>query len=102
MSPWLVLAIAIAFEVAGTILLKLSDGFSNMTYGGASIFCYWVCLAALSYVLKYIPVGVTYAIWSGIGIIGATGAGYLLFKENLTLVQSVSYTHLTLPTILLV
>ena len=84
---WGILLVAIAFEISGTILLKLSDGFSKVGFGIASILCYWVCFGALAWVLKYIPVGVAYAIWSGIGIVGASVAGYFLFKENLTVVQ---------------
>jgi small multidrug resistance pump len=52
-------------------------------FGWASIACYSVCFWALSFVLAKIPVGVAYAIWSGLGIVGITVVGWLMFKQSL-------------------
>jgi len=43
LNAWIFLAIAIAFEVCGTILLKLSNGFEKLAYGMMAIGCYTVC-----------------------------------------------------------
>ncbi|APG61879.1 hypothetical protein LPB140_02480 [Sphingorhabdus lutea] len=83
-SPWLFLAIAIIFEIAGTSFLKLSDGFTKWGWGGASIFCYWICFAFLAVAITKIPVGIAYAIWSGVGIMAITIIGWLAFKQSLS------------------
>jgi small multidrug resistance pump len=87
MNAWGLLAIAILFEVAGTSLLKASDGFTRWGYGAASIACYWVCFGFLAMAMKAIPVGVVYAIWSGVGIVAITLIGWFVFKQGLSLVQ---------------
>ena len=83
MNAWMLLAIAIAFEIAGTSLLKASNGFSRVGFGMASMACYWVCFGFLAVAMKSIPVGVTYAIWSGAGIVAITIIGWLVFKQSL-------------------
>jgi small multidrug resistance pump len=87
MNGWIYLAIAIAFEIAGTSLLKASDGFARMGLGIGSMACYWVCFAFLAVAMKSIPVGVTYAIWSGVGVVAITIIGWLVFKQSLHLTQ---------------
>ncbi len=87
MNAWILLAVAIAFEVAGTSLLKASDGFTRWGYGAASMACYWICFGFLAAAIKTIPVGVAYAIWSGIGILAITIIGWFWFKQSLNLAQ---------------
>ena len=87
MNAWIYLAIAIAFEIAGTTLLKASDGFARWGLGRGSIACYSVCFGFLAVAMKSIPVGVTYAIWSGVGIIAITIIGWLVFRQSLSAVQ---------------
>lgn len=86
-NPWLLLTVTIAMEVTATSLLKASNGFSKPLYGWASIALYSACFWLLSEVLTKIPVGVTYAIWSGLGIVGVAIVGWLAFKQALTPVQ---------------
>lgn len=87
MNAWALLAIAIVFEIIGTSLLKASDGFARWGIGMASIACYWVCFAFLAGAIKVIPVGIAYAIWSGVGILAITVIGFFAFKQNLNLLQ---------------
>jgi small multidrug resistance pump len=87
MNAWVLLGVAIAFEIAGTSLLKASDGFARWGYGVGSIACYWVCFAFLAAAIKTIPVGVAYAIWSGVGIVAIATIGWLLFRQELSLTQ---------------
>ena len=80
MNPWLILAIAIVAEVIGTTALKASDGFTRLWPSAIVVVGYGVSFYCLSLVLRSIPVGVTYAVWSGLGIvlispIGSGGAG---------------------------
>lgn len=88
MNAWILLAVAIAFEIAGTSLLKASDGFARWGLGMASIACYWVCFGFLAAAIKSIPVGVAYAIWSGAGIVAIALIGWLVFRQSLTLAQT--------------
>ncbi|MDZ7588558.1 MAG: multidrug efflux SMR transporter [Parasphingorhabdus sp.] len=87
MNAWGFLAVAIAFEVAGTSLLKLSDGFTKWGWGIASMACYWVCFGFLAIAITRIPVGVAYAMWSGIGIVAVTIIGWLVFRQSLSAMQ---------------
>ena len=87
MNAWILLAIAIAFEIAGTSLLKASDGFARLGFGIGSMACYWVCFGFLAVAMKSIPVGVVYAIWSGVGIVGITIIGFVVFRQSLSAVQ---------------
>lgn len=87
MSAWTFLAAAIAMEVLGTFLLKLSNGFERWHWGMLSILCYSACFWVLAPALKVIPVGVAYAIWAGVGIVAATIIGVMAFGERLGAVQ---------------
>ena len=87
MSPWAFLGFAIALEVLGTFLLKLSDGFEKPLWGGLSIAGYSACFWALAPAMKALPVGVVYAIWSGVGIVAASLIGLFAFDERLGALQ---------------
>ncbi|MEM6303348.1 MAG: multidrug efflux SMR transporter [Pseudomonadota bacterium] len=87
MGPWLFLSFAIVMEIAGTFLLKLSEGFTKYWWGWAAIACYTGCFWLLAPALKDLPVGVVYALWAGIGIIGASILGLVFFQERLALLQ---------------
>lgn len=78
---WVYLAIAIVSEVTGTIALKASDGFTHATASAICMAAYGVAFYFLSLVLKSVPVGVSYAIWSGAGIVLITAASALWFKQ---------------------
>jgi len=81
---WLVLYIAIAFEVAGTAALKLSDGVQKPWIFAASMALYIISLALLSHTLKSMPLGITYAIWSGVGTLLIVLIGIFWFGETFT------------------
>ena len=87
MSAWVYLTIAITFEVAGTLLLKASNGFEKMAFGMAAIGCYSVCFWFFAPALKAIPAGVAYAIWAGIGIVCVAILSFVLFGQKLSWVQ---------------
>lgn len=86
-NHWALLVAAIGLEVIGTLLLKLSDGFAKWHLGVAAIGLYAICFWALATVLRSIPVGVAYAIWSGVGIVAITAIGVVLFGERLGAMQ---------------
>lgn len=87
MNAWIFLALAICFEVAGTFLLKLSHGFEKWQWGALSIMSYTICFWMLAPAMKFIPVGIVYAIWAGVGIVCASLIGLWAFGEKLSLVQ---------------
>ena len=87
MNAWVLLGIAIAFEVAGTSLLKASAGFTRLGFGFGSMACYGVCFWLLAAVMTRIPVGVAYAMWSGVGIVAITIIGWVVFRQQLALGQ---------------
>lgn len=87
MSAWMFLGVAILFEVCGTVLLKLSNGFEKVGLGIAAISCYSICFWFLAPALKVIPTGVAYAIWAGMGIFAITIIGLTFFDQKLGLLQ---------------
>lgn len=79
------LGTAIAFEVAGTTLLQKSEQFTRAgpTLGMAA--CYTAAFFLMSVALKTMPLGIVYAIWSGVGIVVTAVIGATLFKQALDL-----------------
>jgi small multidrug resistance pump len=81
----LVLFLAIASEVVGTAALKASEGFARLGPTMLVVVGYGLTFYLLGLALKQIPLGVAYAIWSGLGTAGAVLAGVLLWRESLNL-----------------
>ena len=81
MLYYLMLLLAIVCETAGTTFLKMSDQFTRVVPGVASLVCYVVSLYFLSVCLKVIPVSVAYATWSALGIALITIIGIVVFKQ---------------------
>lgn len=83
MSAWVALAIAIISEVIATSFLKASDGFSKLWPSVIVIVGYASAFYFMSISIKSIPVGVTYAIWSGTGIVLIALVGWLVMGQKL-------------------
>jgi small multidrug resistance pump len=81
----LILLLAILSEVVGTIALKASEGLARLGPSALMVIGYGLSFYLLALALKQIPLGVTYAIWSGLGTAGAVVAGILLWRESLNL-----------------
>ena len=77
------LLLAIIAEVVGTSALKASDGFTKWIPNVIVIVGYGFAFYFLSLVLKSIPMGVAYAIWSGLGIVLISLVSYIYFKQRL-------------------
>ena len=80
---YLYLGIAVAAEVIATSALKASDGFTRLLPSLVVVVGYGIAFYFLSLVLKTVPVGVAYAIWSGAGIVLIAGIGWLVLKQPL-------------------
>ncbi|MEW6478081.1 MAG: SMR family transporter [Pseudomonadota bacterium] len=85
MSPWLTLAIAIVAEVIGTTALKASDGFTRLWPSAIVMVGYGVSFYCLSLVLRSIPVGITYAVWSGLGIVLISLVAFAVYGQRIDL-----------------
>jgi small multidrug resistance pump len=81
--PYLYLAIAIVAEVIGTSALKAAEGFTRPLPSLVVIVGYGAAFFFLSLALKVIPVGIAYAIWSGVGVALITLIGWVVFKQRL-------------------
>lgn len=82
---WLYLAIAIVCETIGTTALKATNGFNHLGFTVLSLASYSVAFYFLALVLKTMPVGVAYAIWSGAGVALVTLIGLVIFRQKLDL-----------------
>jgi small multidrug resistance pump len=80
----LILLLAIVSEVGGTVALKASEGFARLGPTLLVVVGYVLTFYFLGLALKQIPLGVAYAIWSGLGTAGAVLAGVLLWRESLS------------------
>ena len=81
------LALAVGSEIVATTSLKVSDGFSKLAPSVAVVAGYAISFWAMSISLRSIPLGVVYAIWSGVGTAAIVLIGYLLFREVLDAVK---------------
>lgn len=85
MIAYLYLGIAIAAEVIATTALRAANGFTVLIPSLISIVGYVVAFYFLSLTLRTMPVGIAYAIWSGVGIVIVSLLGLLLYKQVLDL-----------------
>lgn len=83
MNAWLQLLLAIVAEVVATSALKASEGFTRPWPSVVVVVGYSVSFYCLSLVLKTIPVGITYAVWSGLGIVLITLAAWWLYGQTI-------------------
>ena len=89
---WAALLGAIVCEVVGTTLLQQSQQFTRLwpTVGMAA--CYGLAFYLLSIALKQMPVGIAYAIWSGLGVVAISVIGLVLFRQKLDLAAILGLT----------
>mgnify|MGYP003325985381 FL=1 len=80
-QPWMLLLLAIAAEVVGTSCLKLSDGMSRPLPTLVVLSAYGTAMLLLAKVVQTIPLGLSYALWSGIGIVAITLVGVLAYRQ---------------------
>lgn len=94
MSPvtWAALSGAIALEVVGTTLLNQSQQFSRLWPTAGMALCYGLAFYLLSIALKQMPVGIAYAIWSGLGVVAISVIGLVMFKQRLDLPAVIGLT----------
>jgi len=89
---WAALSGAIALEVVGTTLLNQSQQFTRVWPTAGMALCYGLAFYLLSIALKQMPVGIAYAIWSGLGVVAISVIGLVLFKQRLDLPAVIGLT----------
>ena len=77
------LGLSILFEVLGTSALKESDSFTKLIPSLITVVAYVASFFFFSLTLRIIPVGISYAVWAGLGIVLIAATGWLWFKQPL-------------------
>lgn len=83
MSSWSILAVSIVAEVVATSALKASDGFTRLLPSVLVVLGYGIAFYGLALALRALPIGVVYAVWSGVGIVLIALVGAILFRQSL-------------------
>tara|TARA_Y100000588_G_scaffold47651_1_gene44924 strand:- start:24969 stop:25295 length:327 start_codon:yes stop_codon:yes gene_type:complete len=90
MKAWLCLSVAIVLEVAGTVCMKLSAGFTRPVPSILVGVFYLISLGFMILAVKTLEISLVYAIWSGLGTALISGVGIFYFNESVTPLKLVS------------
>ncbi|PXX48639.1 MULTISPECIES: SMR family transporter [Aquitalea] len=82
-NAWMFLAVAILSEVVATSSMKLTEGFTRLGPSLVTAIGYMISFYMLSLTLRHVPVGVVYAIWSGVGIVLVSLVAWQLYGQKL-------------------
>ncbi|MDC9720840.1 MAG: SMR family transporter [Gammaproteobacteria bacterium] len=83
MKSWMLLLCAVVCEVVGTSAIKYSEGFTKIVPTVIVFIGFGVAFYLLSITLKVIPIGMAYAVWSGLGIVLISVIGHFVFQQRL-------------------
>ncbi|GGB99035.1 multidrug transporter [Oxalicibacterium flavum] len=83
MHHWILLGLAILAEVIGTSAMKASEGFTRVAPSLITVVFYGIAFYLLSLTLRTIPVGIAYAVWSGVGIVLISLVAWALYGQKL-------------------
>jgi small multidrug resistance pump len=89
-QAWWLLSLAIAFEIGGTVCMRLSEGFTRLTPSLLLFAFYAVSFGLNTFVVKVLGLSVVYAVWSGVGTAITAAIGILYFKEPATAMKLAS------------
>ena len=84
MLIYFLLVAAILLEVAGTLLLPVTQNFSRIFPTVIMVGCYLGSFFLLTFVIKVLPISIVYATWSGLGVFTVAILGYFLFGQSLS------------------
>jgi len=101
MQHWLYLGVAIVSEVVATSALKAAEGFTRPLPSLVVAVGYGIAFYCLSVVLRTLPVGITYAIWSGVGVALVALVGWLVYGQSLDLAAILGLTLIVAGVIVL-
>ena len=91
---WIILFIAGLLEVVWAIGLKYTHGFTRLTPSVITVSAMIVSIVLLSWAMRSLPVGTAYAVWTGIGAVGAAITGILLLGESASLGRIASHAQI--------
>ena len=80
-QAYIFLVVAILLEITATSFLKDTQGFTKWIPSLVCIIAVSICMYLMSHVMKLVPVGITYATWSGLGIVAITIIGIIKYKQ---------------------
>ena len=83
-TAWSLLLVAGLLEVVWSTSMKASEGFTKHLYTGVTFAAAWISFWLLGVAMKSLPLGTAYAVWTGIGAVGAAILGMVFFKEPAT------------------
>jgi small multidrug resistance pump len=83
-KTYLILTIAIFFEVGGTMLLPVSQNFTKIVPTVTLAVLYLLSFYLITFVVNKVPIAIVYATWSGLGVFTVAILGYLFFKQSLS------------------
>jgi quaternary ammonium compound-resistance protein SugE len=81
---WLVRIVAGVFETGWAVGLKYSEGFTRFWPSVWTVVCLVISMLLLGWSVRTLPLGTAYAVWTGIGAVGAVLVGILVFREPAT------------------
>jgi quaternary ammonium compound-resistance protein SugE len=87
MQAWIMLAAAGLFEIVWAIGLKYAEGFTKPIPSAITITAMVISMWLLAQAARELPIGTAYAVWTGIGAVGAALLGMMLFQESASLVR---------------
>ena len=85
MNPFMLLFLAIVTEIIGTTALKASQGFTHLWLSLLTLLSYGMAFYLMSLSMKQIPLGIAYAIWSGVGTAVTVAISVLILRESIGL-----------------
>lgn len=80
---YILLSLAIIFEVIGSSFMQASNGFSKLIPTSITLIAYLICFYFFSQTLKFFPLGIAYAVWGGLGIVLTAIVSITVFKQRL-------------------
>ena len=101
MTTYIYLAVAIIAEVIATSALKSSAGFSKFLPSLVVVAGYGTAFYFLSLTLRTMPIGIVYAVWSGVGVALISVIGWLVFKQSMDLAAIIGITLIVLGVVIL-
>lgn len=83
MKSYLLLGVSIVFELLGTSFMKMSDGYSRLFPAVGVFICYGIAFYVLATIMDTLPLNVTYATWSGVGLVATAIIAVIVFGETM-------------------
>ena len=88
LSAWLLVAVSVIAEVAGTVALKHSAGFSSLFPSGAAAACYALAIWLMAVAVRQLEMGMTYAVWAASGTAATALVGMAFYGEQMGYIKA--------------